>query len=255
MVQQQRGIYKRKDNRYEARFIKGRDENGKSIYGSVYAHSHEEALVKLEKAKQAHGQKVNQRMQQTIPTVLRSYLESIRGQIKASSYGTYNVLLEKHIASYFSEIKCDDLSPAIVQNFVNKQFESGLSTRSIETILIFLKKGLDTVFPSTYEVKFPKYIGRKLEVLAPDEQNRLEDTAKDSDATDYVGIMLCLYTGIKPGELCGLMWSDIDFEKKLLHIRRTALRIKTPGGDTKTFLPVNRSAQRSIHLQGLLFCC
>jgi len=51
------------------------------------------------------------------------------------------------------------------------------------------------------------------------------------------------------------MWNDVDFEKRLLHVRRTAQRIKTPDSDTKTtatFLPVNHSAQRIIPLASFL---
>jgi len=51
------------------------------------------------------------------------------------------------------------------------------------------------------------------------------------------------------------MWQDVDFEMHKLHIRRTAQRIKIPDGDfktTTTFLPVNRSAQRSIPLMQFL---
>ena len=255
MIQKQRGIYKRKDGRYEVRFIKGRDENGRAKYGSKYARSYQEALDKLEKTRPTYRKETNHKMQQTIPTVIKQYLESIRGQIKASTFGTYHTQLEKHITPYFSETKCADFSPSIVQEFVDVQIISGLSVKSVEGTLVLLRKGLDDVFPSAYAVELPKYIVSGLEILSHDEQKRLETAAKNSDAIDHVGTMLCLYTGIKPGELCGLMWSDIDFDKKLLYVRRTAQRISTPDGDTKTtatFLPVNHSAQRVIPLAGFL---
>ena len=252
-MQRTNGIYKRKDNRYEARFIKHRDENGKAVYGSLYAHSYHEAVAKLERVKLAHNQEAD--MQQTITAILRRHLEVIKPQIKPSTYGVYSTQLENRIAPYFSEIKCAELSPSIVQDFVNKQIESGLSAKSAENLLIFLKKGLDALFPRNYEITLPGYDIKGLKIFTCEEQKRLESAAKYSDAVDHIGITLSLYTGVKPGELCGLMWQDVDFDRKLLHIRRTAQRIKTPDGKTKTaatFLPVNSSAQRSIPLADFL---
>ena len=40
-------IYKRKDGRWEGRYIKGRAPNGKAIYGYVYADSYQAAKEKL----------------------------------------------------------------------------------------------------------------------------------------------------------------------------------------------------------------
>ena len=52
MARRARNIYKRKDGRWEGRYIKERI-NGKAKYGAVYARSYTEVKEKLEKAKQA----------------------------------------------------------------------------------------------------------------------------------------------------------------------------------------------------------
>jgi integrase len=67
--------------------------------------------------------------------------------------------------------------------------------------------------------------------------------------------MLCLYTGIRIGELCGLMWSDIDFERKLLCINRTIQRIRSNGENKTevTFLtPKSKTSTREIPLPDFL---
>ena len=40
-------IHKRKDGRWEARYIKGRQENGKAIYGYLYARTYRDVKQKL----------------------------------------------------------------------------------------------------------------------------------------------------------------------------------------------------------------
>ena len=51
MARRETNIFKRKDGRFEARFIKGREANGKAKYGAVYAPTYAEVKVKRDKAK------------------------------------------------------------------------------------------------------------------------------------------------------------------------------------------------------------
>ena len=46
-------IYKRKDKRWEARYIKGYDPNGSARYGYCYGKTYREAKEKVERAKAA----------------------------------------------------------------------------------------------------------------------------------------------------------------------------------------------------------
>ena len=48
-----------------------------------------------------------------------------------------------------------------------------------------------------------------------------------------LGILICLYTGLRLGEICGLMWRDIDFENKTLSVERTVQRVKDISSETK----------------------
>ena len=65
-------------------------------------------------------------------------------------------------------------------------------------------------------------------------------------------VLLCLYTGLRLGELCALRWEDIDFEGKTLTVNRTVQRIAVPGHMTKTILletpPKSESSKRTIPL-------
>lgn len=49
-------IYKRKDGRWEGRYIKGQSETGKAVYGYVYAHSYRDVKSKLSLSSQAPSQ-------------------------------------------------------------------------------------------------------------------------------------------------------------------------------------------------------
>ena len=68
-------IYRRKDNRWEARFIKERDDNGKIKFGYCYAKTYKEAKQKLFIAKKEllTQQKVKQKKARLFSNYIRVY--------------------------------------------------------------------------------------------------------------------------------------------------------------------------------------
>ena len=257
MARKERNIYKRKDGRYEARYIKGRDEQGKAVYGAVYARSYSGVKDKLERVKQSIKQSALPNTLRTVSAELENYLVSLKPQIKQSTYGVYLRYLENYITPYFKDIRCSQLTQEIIQGFVNRQLENGLSAVTVRSVFCFLRNGLgNAISKDISRIKLPKYIPNKVSALTVEEQKRLESVAKASDHIDHISIIICLYTGIRIGELCGLLWSDIDFERNLLHIRRTLQRIKNIEGATKTVIvstpPKSAASKRSIPLPGFL---
>lgn len=60
-----------------------------------------------------------------------------------------------------------------------------------------------------------------LRVLSVQEQQILiANLAEELDFTE-LGIYICLFTGIRVGELCALTWDDISLENNMIHIHRT----------------------------------
>jgi len=257
MAQRQRNIFKRKDGRYEARFIKNRDHNGKAIYGSVYAKTYAAVREKLETAKLSAASKTTQGTRKSIVQVLASYLEAHKILVKPSTYWVYHGYIENHIRPHFIDMRCDRLTQGAIQTFVSNKLESGLSAATVQSVFNFLKNGLgEAVSSGIFRVSFPRRSSSKVEVLTIDEQRRLEAVVAASNDINRVGIILCLYTGIRVGELCGLMWQDIDFDGKQMHVRRTMQRIKSKEDSKKTAIsfltPKSKSSQRSIPLPAFL---
>ena len=65
-------------------------------------------------------------------------------------------------------------------------------------------------------------------------------------------ILLCLFTGMRLGELCALKWSDIDCKNRTVTVNRTVQRISATGHISKTILmetsPKSESSKRTIPL-------
>lgn len=65
-------------------------------------------------------------------------------------------------------------------------------------------------------------------------------------------VLICLFTGLRLGELCALKWSDIDFENGVLTVNRTVQRLYAEGNKTMTVLvetaPKSEYSRREIPL-------
>lgn len=91
-------IWKRKDGRWEARYIKGRDSKGKALYASVYAKTYAEVKKKRESALQelkAHP--FSSLPAKSLGVIIQEYLEDHKFEIKSSTYARYVEISEKHL--------------------------------------------------------------------------------------------------------------------------------------------------------------
>ena len=124
-------IYKRKDGRWEARYLKSINQDGKRIYGSVYGKTFDEAKRKQEEVIQNHSQvtKKNSRVVLKLQEISSEWRDSIRQTVKESTYLKYENIIRKHILSH-------DISTINKQSksIVYRQFVFVLLRKSIYSV-------------------------------------------------------------------------------------------------------------------------
>jgi len=258
-----RNIYRRKDGRFEGRYANGYDVHGKTKYRSVFGKTYAEVKEKLERAKAIANQTMPAPIQKdspmangtTIDEAVSMHLENSRLRLKSSTLGVYRRYLDRYISPYFGKMRCDALTAELSQAFVNRLLENGLSVTTVQSVFNLVKSSVVATTGSAFSVQFPKEGKKAVEYLSIDEQKRLEQAAKDRGNVDYIAVMLCLYTGIRIGEVSGLQWSDINFECKLFYVNRTMQRIRSDG-ENKTELaflaPKSATSAREIPLPDFL---
>ena len=227
MARKGENIYKRKDGRWEARYEKGRNSKGQIIYGSLYGKSYREvrekkinSIVKLPVAKT-----ISPSESMNICDVSTRWLESIRHTVKESTYSCYLTLIQKHILTYFNNSSM--ITSEHIQQFINYKITNDLSPTSVRNIVVLLERILrygedENLLPVTKRsFTFPKssfYINDTLDV------SQLSILARylylEGDAFS-VGLLLCMHTGIRIGEVLGLKWEDCDFERRKITINKT----------------------------------
>lgn len=262
-------IYKRKDGRWEGRFIKKYDSTGKAKYGYVYAKSYKEVKSKLEVAK-INSSQFHDTNDATYCGLLDKWLDFKRREIKYSSYIRYKNTIENHIKPELGTIKVKSISASIIQEYLKAKSENGridktggLSNKSLSDILVIIKETLK--FGNVYDTSINKLRAstsqkhKSTRVLNEEEQTSLTVTLLNDTDIYKMGVLICLYTGIRIGELCALKWSDISLENKVISINKTLQRLPdtNPGANTKTTLfitePKSDSGNRIIPIPEFLY--
>lgn len=158
---------------------------------------------------------------------------------------TYQKTIDNHLIPILGEYELKELSSSILQDFINLKFEKGnikngmpLSYNSVLSIFSVLKQALIYAYELellekdiTKKIILPRGKEKKIEIFNKQEQQMLESYCI-TGKKNYIGIVLCLYTGIRIGELLALTWEDINFEDNLLSINKNVCTIKINGKTT-----------------------
>ena len=167
---------------------------------------------------------------------LNIWLENyIKPSSKERTYIRYEQLIRTHIAPKIGETDVNDLTPIALQSFVtellnggNKKTGKGLSANTVNAIISVMQNSLRTAHLLGYAkeytanmIKRPKLKERKIECFTLAEQKKIETAVFENKKTKLFGIVLCLYSGLRIGELIALQWKDIDFAKGLLTVSRS----------------------------------
>jgi len=193
--------------------------------------------------------------------------------VKESTFSAYSNIVVNHLIPRFGTISLRDITEELIQTFAFHLLRDGrldgtggMCERSAKDIIVVLKNSLRDAMkqkllpPGEFEIQYPNKQDRfKIKVVSKPEQQKLVQAIYLSLSPKSVGIMLALYTGLRIGEVCGLKWSDIDFESKMLHVNRTVQRVyrKRLDGKGKSQIiigpPKTRSSMREIPISAILF--
>lgn len=229
-------IYKRKDNRWEARFIKGYHSNGSPKYGYCYGKTYREAKQKVTSAKAAliSGKPLAPlAKKRRFAYYCDEWLQLNRNRVKESTYVKYNSILEKYVKPRLGGCYVQALSSIVIEQFSHELlFEEELSPKTVKDILtmlhgvlVYARKQFTDALPEL-EIVYPKVPKNEMRVLTIEEQKRLiAYLLKDMDKCKF-GVLLALLTGMRIGEVCALRWENISLKERTIKIESTMQRIK-----------------------------
>ena len=218
-----KGICQRKDGLYYARFV---DTYGKRH--EKYFSTLPEARNWLEDARYADKHKdtfVPSEM--TVDTWFEYWIENVVGDLAPNTRRNYRERYEHNIKSIIGTMRLTDVKPMHCKMVLNKmeQTYSGATIRQTYITMGTMFKSAvmnDLLIKHPMDgVKFSKPIRAvdDIKYLTVEEQKKFLETAKRSH--NYHQYALLLETGLRTGELVGLTWDAIDWEKKTLTVNKT----------------------------------
>ena len=197
--------------------------------------------------------------------LLTEWLEDYeKERVKARTYSRYEGLITLHILPELGDVEVSALGKREIQDFLTRKRRSGnirsgeqLSATSTNLMLTVLnlafEYGCDMELidrnPCERLRRVPED-AKKIEAFTKDEQRKLEKTIAAEGDPRHIGVLLCLYTGLRIGELLGLTWEDVDLTRGLLQINKTVYRERDNEGVWQMCVdtPKTRSSTRVIPL-------
>ena len=249
-------VRKREDGRWEGRIVVGHKENGDPIFRYIYADTQKELTAKLRQNITAYqGVDLTEECRMTLSEWLDRWLEQMVAILRPSTLEHYRSDMEHHVKPYLGQKKLTQITASDLRKLyddLKKQGRvhprpgqsRGLSTTTIHGIHTTLHHALKSAVDQRLlphnpadHVEPPKVVHKSMTILN-EEQLDTFLAAVEQDPIWKNFFYTELTTGLRLGEICGLMWSDFDAKKGTLSVNRTIHKEKggrLVTGDTKTY--------------------
>ena len=249
-------VRKREDGRWEGRIVVGHKANGDSIFRYIYADNQKELTAKLRQNIDAYqGVDLTEDCRITLAEWLDRWLEQMALTLRPGTLEQHRGNFDRHVKPYLGRKKLTQLTAADLRELYRTLLERGrigprrdsgpgLSPTTVRGIHAALHQALRAAVDQglmpgnpAEQAEPPKIAHKALRILSQ-EQMELFLAATDRDPVCRDFFYTELTTGLRLGEICGLMWSDFDGRKGALSVSRTLHKEKggrLVAGDTKTY--------------------
>lgn len=135
--------------------------------------------------------------------------------------------LNYHIYPFLRDVPLKKVSPMQIQLIVASLAKNSksLNDKVIQILRGVFNAAVDNNLiaksPVPTKIKSKGVRTKEKTALTADQSKRLLDAVSNTRA--YLFCLIALQTGMRRGEICGLMWEDIDLDKQIIHVRHNAV--------------------------------
>ncbi len=216
-------------------------------------------IIKMKNQEKLNNRRPDMKYKVWLESWLENYIDPTS---KKRTREQYREIIKKHIAPALGEYEISELSPMTVQSHISELLKSGnmktsegLSPNTVNVVISVIQSSLKTAYnlniiPEDFgkKLKRPKMTEKRVECFTLAEQKRIELSVEYDERPKMFGVILCLYTGMRIGELLALEWRDVDLREKKINIERTCHYGREKDGRTVriTDTPKTDSSKRTI---------
>lgn len=260
MARRGENIRKRKDGRWEGRYICGRQENNKAIWGYVYGRTYAAVKQTLSQKKTQFAHCTRNAEMVSFGNLADKWFHSIQPGVKPSTAAHYRYTLDRYILPALGDVPIRNLTEirveAALQEIVSasKKSHKPLGYTMARECLTLVRRicrygcHLHVMPPLYIEFQLPSQPMQRVNVIDDKERHTIERYVTCNPTPRKVGLLFMLELGLRIGEVCGLKWSDIDLENKILIVQRTVSRVYCGKNNTRVEIttPKTRSSVRQL---------
>ena len=139
-------IYKRRDGRYEGRYVIGKTSIGKTRFGYIYGYQYAAVRNQLLQKKAEQLKKQNDNITDCtllLKDLLQHWLENeVIGRVQQSSYQTYVRQINAHLLPKLGSLTLSEISSSVIYQFVAQLEASSMAYNSIKSVVRLLNAPL-----------------------------------------------------------------------------------------------------------------
>lgn len=218
-----KGIYQRKDGRYEARAL----INGIRI--QLYNFNLKELKAEFEKRKEEAKQGVDKKLSNiTLDEWFEEWFTRYKvPKIKETSITPMKTKYRANFGRLIGDMKVAEIRNMDIQDVINTMQREGRATSSMRDALGRVRECLESAKNNRiisenpcFDITVPwENVSKERRFLSQEEQNRFLQQVEDNWYKEMFYIMFL--TGMRIGEVGGLKWEDVDFKNKCIYINRS----------------------------------
>ena len=245
-------IRQRKDGRWEGRYTLGYDpKTGKQLTRSIYGKTKREVRDALNKTlTDIHEGTYIEPTTMTVGQWLDTWLKEYKINIRPETTASYEMHIRIHLKPDLGKIRLNKLTTHQIQLLYNKLInERGLSPKTVKNVHGALHAALEQAKINGYlrinpseGTTLPKIEKEEVKTMDIDDVSAFLQAIKGDPYE--LPLFVDLFTGLRQGELLGLTWDCVDFEKGTLLINKQHNRAK--GEKEYHFSPLKNSRPRSL---------
>lgn len=241
-------VRKRPDGRWEGRVELPPDAEGKRRKKYVYANKRSECQRKVnDLVYQLECSDFADAGQLTVDNYLKEWFEVYKDKLADTTRLNYKNYIYKHLVPYFQGVKLKNLKPILIDAFYNHERKRYKEKTILQIHRIFSRALKDAVRNSLLKSNPCQLV----DAPSPDEftpnipdVHAYYDILEAAKGTEHeLPVMLAGLCGLRRGEVFGLTWNDIDFEKQTLTVRQVVCEV---GPDLVLSPPKTKKSSRTI---------